>query len=292
MDLDDLRCFLAGVDAPTFRVAARRVALSPGAFSDRIRRLEDHLGTPLFERTTRNVSITEAGLRLRPHALHVVSAAEQCGAVARGDQGTPPYELTIGTRFELGLSWLTPALDALEATAPERTVHLFMGDSPDLLGRVERGEIDAVVFSARITSPRVRYGVLHPEAYRFVGAPGTPVMTQPDDATGLTLLDVTPDLPLFRYVQDAADRGAVWPFARYQYLGGIGAIRALALAGAGIAVLPEYFVQDDLDAGRLVDIAPHLDIPEDVFRLVWRRDHPLTERLVVLAEQLAEIPLR
>ncbi len=291
MDLDDLRCFLAATDCDTFRAASRRVSLSPGAFSDRIRRLEEHIGCALFERTTRQVSMTEAALRLRPHAAIVVAEAERSAAVARGDLGTPPYSLTVGTRFELGLSWLTPALSTLEATAPERLLHLYMGDTPDLIGRVERGELDAAVLSARLVSPRVRYAVLHPEKYVFVGAPGVAVFEAPSDAQGHTLLDVTADLPLFRYLQDATDKAAVWPFARYQYLGGIGAIRQRILVGAGVAVLPEYFVHDDLASGALIDLAPGLPLADDVFRLVWRKDHPLTERLVALANELRELPL-
>jgi len=291
MDLDSLRCFVAATETDTFRAAARRVALSPGAFSDRIHRLEESLDVTLFQRTTRRVTITEAGRRLLPHARRVLVDADRCRAVARDDARPMPYALTVGTRFELGLSWLTPALGALKLASPERTVHLYMGDSPDLMSRVEGGSIDAVILSARITSARVRYANLHPERYRFVGAPGTLALGGRDDARGRTLLDVTPDLPLFRYLLDASSRAEPWPFDGYEYLGGIGAIRLRALEGAGVAVLPEYFVRDDLVAGRLVDLSPGRAIREDVFRLVWRRDHPLAERMVALAGVLRERPL-
>lgn len=290
MDFDDLRCFVAAAESDTFRAASRRVALSPGAFSDRIKRLEGALDQELFARTTRQVHLTEAGLRLLPHAREVLEGARRCEAVARGEIGTAPYELTLGTRFELGLSWLVPNLSQLERSVPERTLHLYMGDTPELMGRVERGEIDAVVSSNRLVSPRVAYAVLHPETYRFVGAPGQPLCESPEDARGRTLLDVSPDLPLLRYLIDA-DRGSRWPFARYQYLGGIGAIRLRAREGAGVAVLPEYFVQRDLELGTLIDLSPERTLTDDVFRLIWRRGHPLEERLRALGRELHDLPL-
>ena len=282
MDLDSLRCFSAAAATLNFRAAARRVGLSPGAFSDRVRRLEEELGVALFVRTTRRAELTDAGLRLVPHARAVIAQAERCREVAVG--GPTPYALTLGTRFELGLSWLCPALGPLRTAHPERTIHLFVGDTPDILARTERGDIDAVVFSARLTSPRLVYATLHPETYVFVGRTGDEAQT--------VLLDVSPDLPLFRYLVDALPDRAPWRFSAHEYLGSIGAIRLRVLEGAGVAVLPEYFVREDLAAGRLARLLPEVALREDAFRLVWRADHPLEDRLIALADELRAIPLR
>jgi LysR family transcriptional regulator, glycine cleavage system transcriptional activator len=292
MDFDSLRCFIAAADNLTFRGAAKKVGLSPGAFSDRIRRIEDDVGVALFHRTTRQVVVSEAGLRLLPHARQLLADVERCRDLARGGHEPQPYALTLGTRFELGLSWLTPNLSGLAAAHPERTVHLYMGDTPDLMSRVERGDLDAVVLSARITSARVLYANLHVESYLFVAAPGAGPCASPDQARAHTLLDVAPDLPLFRYLLDASPSSEPWPFARYEYLGGIGAIRVRALAGAGVAVLPAYFVRDDLAAGRLVELDPGRELREDAFRLIWRREHPFADRLLALSRELRAMPLR
>lgn len=289
IDLDSLRCFLAASDTPSFRAAARRVALSPGAFSDRIRRLEDALGAQLFERTTRSTRLTEAGHRLLPHARRVLDETSRCRDAVHGLDRVLSYELTLGTRPELGLSWLCPALGPLRQERPERTLHLFVGDTPDLLARTERGELDAAVLSARLTSARLRYATLHPEPYAFVAA--HPELDGPDDAPRHTLLDVSRDLPLFRYLLDALPDGEPWPFARHELLGGIGPIRYRALEGAGVAVLPEYFVRDDLRAGRLVRLMPEVELRSDAFRLIWRHGHPLEDRLLELAETLRARPL-
>ncbi len=287
VDLDSLRCFLAVAQLLHFRTAAARVGRSPAAVSERIKRLEDDLGVVLFERTTRRVRLTDAGARLRAHAQALLDAAAASGAVARGDGRPLPHALTIGTRFELGLSWLVPALGPLAAAAPARTLHLFMGDSEDLLDRLERGAVDACVLSAGPRRPELRQVALHPEDYVLVSR--APVALRPAALAGETLLDVTPDLPLFGYLRGEARE---WRFGRHLYLGGIGAIRAVLLAQGGVAVLPRYFVQADLDAGRLVALLPPEALGSDHFRLLWRADHPRDAALQQLAVELAALPLR
>jgi LysR family glycine cleavage system transcriptional activator len=289
MDLDSLRCFVEAADTLHFRAAARRVALSPGAFSDRVRRLEEELGASLLERTTRRARLTEAGRRLLPHARALLAEAGRCRAVVHAEDRPLPYALTLGTRFELGLSWLCPAIDPLRAARPERTLHLFMGDTPDLLARMGRGDLDAVVLSARLNHSRLAYAALHPETYAFVAREGG--LERPEDARATALVDVSADLPLFRYLLDALPDAAPWPFARHEYMGGIGAIRRRLLDGAGVAVLPEYFVRDDLAAGRLVRLLPEVELREDTFRLVWRDGHPRGAELLELADELRARPL-
>ena len=82
------------------RAAARKVSLSPGAFSERIRRLEEELGAPLFHRTTRSARLTDAGIRLLPHARELLEQVRRCRDIVHEDQRPTPYELVIGTRYE------------------------------------------------------------------------------------------------------------------------------------------------------------------------------------------------
>src|SRR5690606_21366785 len=156
-DLESLRCFDAAATHLSFRIGAQAVALSPAAFGDRIKRLEQQLDTRLFARTTRRVALTPAGLRLLPQARRVLEEAARCTHVVHEQELAVPFALTVGTRFELGLSWLTPALPRLQAQRPERTVHLVFGDSPELLARVRNGVLDAAVTSARLTAGGLSY---------------------------------------------------------------------------------------------------------------------------------------
>ncbi len=290
LDLDSLRCFVAVARTLKFRTAAETLGMSVTAVSERMARLEENLGVVLLERTTRRVALTEAGLRLLPHARALLDQAEKCGVVARGDGRPSPFSLTIGTRYELGLSWLVPALRPLSEARPERTIHLYMGDTADLLERLERGLVDACVLSAGPRRASIRQRLLHEEQYVLVAARSICLNAQ--TAPHHTLLDATPDLPLFQYFRDLHPEVADWSFGRHLYLGGIGAIRALALDRQGIAVLPLYFVRADLDAGRLVALADPCFLGRDHFRLLWRDDHPRATELDRLADALRAFPLQ
>ncbi|MFO0600985.1 MAG: LysR family transcriptional regulator [Myxococcaceae bacterium] len=291
MDLDSVRCFEAAATTLNFRAASRRVFLSPAAFSDRLRRLEAELDVRLFERTTRKVVLSEAGQRLLPMARELLEGEARLKAVGKAPSRAAPFELFIGTRYELGVSWLCPALEDLAAQRPERTLHLYNGDTPDLLQRLERGDVDAIVASMRLTSPNLTYAALHPEEYVFVSK--RPTLRRREDASSHVLVDVSRDLPLFRYFLDALPNAEPWPFQRVEYLGGIGNIRRRLLDGGGrVAVLPHYFVERDLAAKKLVRLLPSVRLRGDSFRLVWRKDHPRGPEMLKLAEALRAHPLR
>lgn len=292
-DLESIRCFEAAASQPSFRAAAAQVGLSPAAFSDRIRRLEETLAVRLFERSTRHVALTDAGRKLLPQARRALAEVRRCAAVVREDRA-PPFELVVGTRYELGLSWLVPALGDLAAARPERTLHLYFGDGPDLVERLVEGRLDCFVASIRLTRADLDYALLHAERYVLVGAPALLAerpLEGPSQAAAHVLLDTHRDLPLFRYFLDARPPAEVWGFGGREVLGTIGAVRHRALAGAGVGVLPEYFVRDDLAAGRLAALAPPEGLQADHFRLVWRRGHVLADELRALADALRVRPL-
>jgi len=294
-DLESLRCFLAGAKHATFRRAAKAVALSPAAFSDRIARLEEQLERSLFQRSTRSVRLTTSGERLVPQAERALAEARRCVDVVSTEDTTPPFDLVVGTRFELGLSWLVPMLDALETAEPARRLHLHFGQSDDLLDQLDRDHIDAFISSARLTRSGLAYARLHEEQYAFV-ASGALLEERPlrkaRDARHHRLLELHPDLPLFRYLLDARPGDEVWAFDRMQFLGTIGAVRACVIDGSGVAVLPAYFVAEDLKAGRLVSLLPRTKLHVDWFRLVWKEGHPRSEALRRLGTALAAVPLR
>jgi DNA-binding transcriptional LysR family regulator len=290
--LDNLRCFVAAARLLRFRAAAKSVALTPTAFGQRIKQLEDAVGASLFERTTRTVALTTAGLRLLPAAERALSAAAECARAVRGDGALPEAEITLGTRHELGLSWIVPQLDRLARRHPTLRTHLYFGSGPDLVLRVRTLEIDCAVTSSRFADPLLAEILLHREDYVFVGAPrlvrATPLRTAAQAARH-TLLDVSAELPLYRYLRDA---GAELRFARVVRLGTIAAIRARALAGAGVAVLPRYFVDADLARERLVALLPKVTPAHDFFRLIFRADDARRPVYEGLAAALSGEPLR
>lgn len=293
LDLLSLRCFLTAARTLNFREAAKAEHLSPAALGQRIASLERYVGEKLFERTTRRVLLTAAGERAIPMARHLLSQSERFKQRVSATQ-TAPYTLTLGTRFELGLSWLTPALEKLTVTRPERTIDLAFGDSDELLQRVKSYRIDAAITSSRQLPRGCEYTTLHREDYVFVANPELlreQPLRGPRDAQHHTLIDIAPTRTLFRYFLDAQDGTSVWSFDRVHHLGTIGAIRLRVLSGHGVAVLPEYFIPEDLASGALKRVMPKAKLLSDAFRLTWMRDHPHAEEIEALGEELRSIPL-
>jgi DNA-binding transcriptional LysR family regulator len=292
--LEALRCFAEAARLLNFRAAARAVGLTPAALGQRIRQLEDLLDAKLFHRTTRTVTLTEEGLALLPYAARTLDAASDCVRAGRGEVGPPPMELTLGTRHELGLSWVMPLLPRLRKAQPGLTLHVYFGSGPDLVHRVRTLQIDCAVTSTLLTDPKLDAVRLHEERYVFVGAPKL-VKQQPissaKDAPRHTLIDVTPDLALFRYFRDGAGAQEM-QFGRVLRMGTIAAIRHLVLRGEGVAVLPEYFVQPDLDAERLQRLFPAVAAQSDYFRLVFRSDDPRRSVYERIAQTMLLEPLK
>lgn len=293
--IESLRCFDAAARLLRFRAAAKAVALTPAALGHRIRQLEDDLGVKLFERTTRTVRLTAAGLAVLPYARACLEAAASCGRAAKGEIGPAPIEILIGTRHELGISWLTPALRSIEAQHPGLTLHVYFGSGPDLMLRVRTLEIDCAVTSSRLADPSLEALPLHEEHYVFVASPKLlrqKPLRRAEDARAHTLVDASPEMPLFGYWRDAAGGGDRLSFAHVMRIGTIGAIRELVLDGDGVAVLPLYLVREDLRARRLVKVFPKVTPIHDWFRLIYRRDDPRMAVYQALANTLMALPLR
>jgi DNA-binding transcriptional LysR family regulator len=292
-DIDSLRCFVAAAKLLNFRSAARSVALTPTAFGQRIKQLEGQLGAPLFRRSTRHVELTDAGLTLLPRAQRCIDAAIDCLRVGRDD--TPAMDVVVGTRHELGLSWLLPQLDALAEAQPKVAFHLVFGSTRDLLSHVRAMEIDCAVTSARFTDPKLDALRLHREDYAFVASPRLLArrrLRRVADLAAHTLLDTDAELPLFRYFRDFAPAAEAARFVRVEHLGTIEAIRRRALAGAGVAVLPEYLIREDLAKKRLLRVLPRAALGHDYFRLVFRADDARRGLFEAMAAVMLEHPLR
>jgi LysR family glycine cleavage system transcriptional activator len=293
--LDSLRCFVEAARSLSFRKAARTVHLSPAAVGQRIRALEDLIGGPLFSRTTRKMALTPRGLSLLPMARDALGAAERCLGAGEGAHASFAGDLVLGTRHELGMSWILPQLPSLGQEHPRLSLHLYVGSGADLVSRVATRDIDCAITSSRIQDPQLEAIKLAEETYDFVGATkllAKKPLRKAEDARNHVLFDTTSELPLFRYFRDA--RGGIdsMRFGKVVRLGAIEAIRAMVEQGHGVAVLPTYYVAEALQKKRLTRVTPKVDLPSDWFRLVFRADDARRPLYDWLAARMQGAPLR
>jgi DNA-binding transcriptional LysR family regulator len=291
---ESLRCFVSAAKLLNFRAAARAVALTPAAFGQRIKQLEEQLGAPLFQRTTRSVRLTQAGLAMLPPAETCLLFAAECARTGNGEARIAAMDITLGTRHELGVSWILPQIDALTRAQPFMQLHLYFGAGQDLLLRVRTMEIDCAVTSTRFTDPKLDSVRLHREDYVFVGAASLlrrRPLARAEHAADHTLLDVDAMLSLFAYWRDAPSGGDRLRFARIVRLGTIEAIRQRVAAGAGVAVLPEYLVRRELATATFKRVLPSVVPMHDYFRLVFRADDPRRTIYEAMASTMVQAPL-
>lgn len=288
--IENLQCFVAAAEHLNFRRASEQIALTPTAFGQRIKQLEEQLGLALFERTTRHVELTPAGHRLLPEATEAIEQARTCAEVVHHEEELPA-RFTIGTRFELGMSWVVPAMVDLRESHPHWHVDLYFGSGPDILEKLRRRQVDCVITSAPVARKEWSAEFLHPEEYVFVASPDL-LREKPfdtvDDAERHTLVDINDSLPLTRYL---TSNGPQLQFDDIWLTGAGAPMLEVVRRGYGVAVLPKYLVGDLLDSGELVRLFDEVELLEDSFRLLFRTDSPRAEVFAELAAILRERPL-
>src|SRR5260221_11004028 len=129
-DLADLTAFVAVADHLSFRHAASRLGVTPSALSHSMRQLEERLGVRLLNRTTRSVSVTDAGLRLldrlRPAIDQIAGALENLDE----ERLRPVGRLRIYATSHLAATVIVPGWEPFFSTYPEVRPELHVGAGP------------------------------------------------------------------------------------------------------------------------------------------------------------------
>lgn len=290
-DLESLRCFIAAAQTDSFRKAAKLVHLSPSAFTERIQKLERQIDAPLFIRSTRKISLSKEGMRLMDYAKTLLEEAERFHQRATKEQ--TQITLTMGTRYELGLSYLLPFLEQQKKQSPHQELHLFFGDAPSLTEALLSSHIDMAFSSMRLDHPQIQSQTTHIEEYSLIASPHLSAQIQTlEDASKYPLIDISASFPLFRYFAEPHNLHPKQLFSKYQFLGTISAILYWLQHQEGVAVLPSYFIQDALKEKSVSVILPEYKLHHDYFRIFWRRAHWAESTILSIVQELKQHPLR
>ncbi len=244
MELRDLRYFVAVAQQRNFSRAASALHVSQPALSEQIRKLEDELGAPLFERTSRGVVLTDAGSAFLPQARAVIAqaeiAADSVRMVAQGVAGT----LTLGFIDSAALGILPPLIRRFTERYPNVKLALRELGTRAQLEAVTEGAIDVgivrgPVWDAGLTGRQIATESLlvalpaqHPladaEAVRLVELRDEGFVSYPADR-GAGLYEET-----MRLCHEAGFDPSI-----VQEANEITTICALVGGGLGVAIVPE-----------------------------------------------------
>lgn len=254
MNTQDIALFLEVARSGSFAEAARRRGLDPSAVSRAVAGLETRLGLRLFERTTRRLSLTEAGETCLARMAPLVEELEAVAAAARDSTTRPSGHLRLSASVSFGQRVIVPRLAAFRAAFPSVTVEgLFSDANVDLVAE----RIDLAIRLAPAVSGDLIVSRLMTTRYRVVASPaylaGAPRLAAPADLAGHRVLRFPfadyRDRWLFR---DRAGALIEQPIDGDLVLAPALALLEAARGGLGPALLPDWLVDDDLAGGRLV----------------------------------------
>lgn len=289
MDTQHLRLFVEVARKGGFATAARDADIDPSSVSRSIAALEDELGVRLFQRTTRKLSLTEAGAlylaKVAPLVDELAQARDEALAISRGATGT----LRMTTSFSFGLQALTPRLPEFRALHPQLKVEVLMTDANlDLVN----DRIDLAVRLGGRFSGDVVASKLMTTRYKVCASPGylmqhgTPSRPQELAQHACLLLS----LPEFRDAWHFKNpRGEVTdvPVQGDMVISNLLAHRQCAIQGLGPALLADWIAEEALAKGELVDLFPDHQVTATSFDTgIWllypsRNFLPLKVRVMI-----------
>jgi len=253
--LNALRAFDAAARHLSFKRAAEELNVTPAAIGHQVRQLEDHLGVALFRRLNRAVILTEAGQAAFPDLRDgfdlVVSAVER---IRTADLRSV---LVANVAPSLAVKWLVPRLPRFQAAHPEITVRVEMSVGPPGNGWEN---FDIAVRYTDEVAPGLIGEALLGEEIAPVCAPqlleGPNGLRTPSDLRHFTLIHLEgpsydPAQPDWRRWLRAAGVEGVVPRGGLRFDHTLTAAQS-AIDGAGVALLSQTCLLDDLAAGRLV----------------------------------------
>ncbi len=142
IQLRHIRCFMAVADAMSFARAAERLHVSQPALSQTIIQLEERLGFPLFERTTRSVALTASGKRLMTRAKALSLSLEAFEDEARSLQFSLKNELRVGYMIGTAVQFIPEIVREFERLRPDASLHLQEFDFRDPTAGLRDGKVD------------------------------------------------------------------------------------------------------------------------------------------------------
>ena len=263
MDWDKLRIFHAVAEAGSFTHAGDKLNLSQSAISRQISSLEADLKVPLFHRHARGLVMTEQGETLYSTAHDVLLKLDAVKAKLVDSQEKPEGKLRVTTTVGLGTGWLTTRIHEFIELYPDVKLELFLADEEvDLITR----EADCAIPLRQPKNPDLiqrKLFTVHLHVYAspgYVKRFGQPqTLDELDNHRIISYGEVVPNyLTNVNWLLYAGLDGQKKREANFQ-VNNLRAMRRVCEKGSGIAVLPDYIVED---RHALIRLLPDVEVPE------------------------------
>ncbi len=257
--LTNMRAFLRVVEAGSFTAAAQTLNMTTGAVSRAISELEAHLQIRLLNRSTRRLSVTDAGQRYLVSCRQILEDLDRAEAEAKNAHDRPSGILRMHSYASVGQHYVLPAMARYQKLYPEVTVELtLLQRAPDLF----EGSCDVAIVAAcalpdsELVSHRLgsTFNVLC-ASQEYLSAHGAPEVLA-DLARHRCLILHTPAFPTHIWTFESPAGKEVIEVNGPVQTNIAESLLVAAREDMGIATVPIYAAVDDLKSGRLVRVLP------------------------------------
>ena len=285
MDLNEIMVFARVVQAGSFTAAARALGMPKSTVSQRVSALEQRLNTRLLHRTTRKLSLTDAGRTYFDYCARIVGEVEDAERAVASLQSTPRGSLRVTAG--VNSSYLGPIISDFLKRYPEvRLEVLCTGRHVDLVEErfdvgIRAGALEDSSLIARSLG-NVRWFLVAAQGYlRKRGRPRSPEDLQAHDC----LLFGTGPTPARVQLEDGA-RAVQVTLAPRLLVSDFDLLYSAATAGLGIALLPAFRSAEDLRSGRLEHVLRDWAAPATPIHLVYPTSRHVSPNVKAFVEHL------
>ena len=288
--LDAMQAFIAVVDLQGFAPAARKLGLSPSAVTRLIAALEERLGARLLQRTTRQVTLTDAGSRYLERARRILADVEEAEDAVESERTRPEGRLVISAPFGFGRLHVSPVVTAYLKRYPDVGVDLRLSDhrinlvedGVDLAVRL--GHLPDSTLVARHVGEMRRIVVASHGYLARRGEPSRPAELANHDTIQFGGMTAVPD---WRFVEDGREV-RITPSPRFASNSSDAAIQYAEQDG-GLTRVMFYQAAESLKAQRLRIVLAEFEQPAVPIHVVYPTTRLLSAKVRTFIDLVTEI---
>ncbi len=274
-ELKRIGVFTRVVEAKSFSEAARQLGVAKSAVSKQVALLEKEVGVRLLNRSTRSISLTEAGEIFYRHCSDIVTRTHVALDELRQYQNQPTGTLKVSSPISFGTAHLVPVIKELRSLYPHLKIELLLEDR--IVNMVEEG-IDLAIRigwmpdSSLVAKKLCETAMVVFASPEYLAKHGTP--KQPDDLLDHSWISLSLLKSPLRWSFEKNGKSHVIQANSPIKSNSIDAVTSLALAGQGISALTNYTVQSHFQSGALTRVLANYDLkPVGVYAVYPHREH-------------------
>jgi len=255
MDIASLHAFVTVAECGSFSRASEKLFLTQPAVSKRIASLESELDSPLFDRISRHISLTEAGRALLPRAQRILLEVEDSRRAISDLSGEVGGRLSIGTSHHIGLHRLPPVLRAYTSRYPQVDLDLHFMASEEACKAIRQGELELGMITLPLALPTdLNTRQVWDDPLAIVVSPDHPLASKKSVRLAQLLAHpaILPDVGTYtrEMVMQAIDQ----PIHVRMSTNNLETIKMLVSIGLGWSVLPKNMLDAELKILRLAKL--------------------------------------